>query len=443
MMERRQFLQLGLAAGAGLSMSAPNVLRGASGSKKANKLNVAQIGAGGRGARHWRAYAEADENIVALCDVDSNRASEAFSKFDVPKYKDYRAMLEDMGGKIDAVSIATPDHTHHQIAKHAIKMGKHVYLEKPLVQTIPEGRELRELAQKHGVMTQMGNQGHTLGRIQMLKEWIDAGLIGDVREVHVWTNRPVWPQGAASFPVAQRIPDHMAWGLWLGGKAHYPYNEAYAPFSWRGWYAFGTGSLGDMGCHQLDGVFYALELGNPSSVVSENSSTSEVAFPKGSVVNYQFPKRGQYPALTLKWFDGDMKDQCPKPKEMEGRDLGKTGCLIYGDKGTIHVPDTYYGSFRIVPEKAMQAAKPNLPKRTLDRPKGNHFTNFTMACKGEIEQASSNFEYSVPLTEMVLLGAIAQRRPGKQLKFDSDAGRFVNDSKANQLVHDPVPEYTG
>jgi predicted dehydrogenase len=439
-MKRRDFLKAGLATGAGMAVGAPNVLLGAS-DKATKALNIAQVGAGGRGRAHWRNYARAKQNIVALCDVDAKRAGQAFKKFkDAAKYKDYRAMLEDMGDKIDAVSIATPDHSHHQIAKAAIQMGKHVYLEKPLVQTVPQARELHALAQKHGVVTQMGNQGHTHGRVQMLKEWIDAGIIGDVHEVHVFTNRPVWPQGMQQLPEAQEVPEHLDWELWQAGVTDQPYNEAYLPFKWRGWYAYGTGSLGDMGCHQLDGAFYALALGNPLAVSAVNSSESDVAFPKGSIVTYDFPSRGAHPPLTLKWFDGDMKSRCPQPEELdEGRNFGATGQIIYGSKGTIWVPTTYYGGFRVIPEKKMKEVAPKLPGKTIPRPEGNHFENFVMACQGKIKESSTSFDYAVPLTEMVLLGAIAQRRPSKTLKFDSETGRFSNDETANQIMQDPAP----
>jgi len=441
-MKRRDFLRLSASMGAGMAAGVPGRLLAAesTSNKSPNeKLNIACVGSGGRGNNHVRAFSE--ENIVGMCDVDSQRASEMFKKFErVPKFKDYRVMLDQLGDKIDAVSVATPDHAHHQIAKAAMQMGKHVYVEKPLTRTIPESRELLELSRRNKkIVTQMGNQGTSSPGQQRMKEWIDAGMIGDVKAVDVWTNRPVWPQGMKQLPKGQRVPDNLAWGLWLAGIASYPYHEDYLPFAWRGWYAFGTGSQGDMGCHQLNAPYYALELGKPETIYAEVEGGSDVAWPEKSLITYKFPARDGKPPVTLRWFDGGKQPE--RPEELgEERELGETGTFFYGEKATM-MSDTYGHSFRVIPESKMQEMAKNQPEKTLPRAEGDsHFDNFIRGCKGETETVS-NFEYAVPLTEICLTGALAQQRPNKELAWDDSAGRVANDSEANKFVEGYVPEY--
>ena len=294
---RRDFLRQTSAAGAfaglmtsGLRAQSPN-----------NKLNIAAIGVGGRGASVIRRCA--GENIVALCDVDFNRGAETFEKFpNAKRFKDFRVMLDKMGDEIDAVIVATPDHTHAVATMEAMRRGKHVYTEKPLTHSIWEARQLTEAARKYGVATQMGNQGHSSEGARQTVEWIRAGVIGEVREVHCWSDRPLrgtrfegkmyWPQGVSERPQDKPpVPDTLDWNLWLGPAPHREYHPSYLPFNWRGWWDFGTGALGDMGCHIIDHPYWALKLGHPESVEASSSHINSETAPIASIITYQFPAR--------------------------------------------------------------------------------------------------------------------------------------------------------
>ena len=276
----------------------------------------------------------ATENIVALCDVDEERAAESFLAFPrARRYKDFRVMLEKEKG-IDAVTVSTPDHTHAVASMAAMELGKHVFCQKPLAHSLEEVRVMREAARKYGVATQMGIQGHCSEGVRRLREWIEAGVIGTVREVHYWTNRPVWPQ-AIERPLEQfHVPRTLDWDLWLGPAPERPYHPAYVPFKWRGWWDFGTGALGDMGCHGLDAAFWILNLGSPSKIVPETTRVYEETGPAISRVTYHFPARGIRPEVKLVWRDGDLHP--PHPAELEGIEIppgGHSGQLFVGDQG--------------------------------------------------------------------------------------------------------------
>jgi len=403
-----------------------------------NKLNIAGIGIGGMGGGNVRQCNT--ENIVALCDVDYDYASHAFSKYpNAVKYKDYRVMLEKQKD-IDAVIIGTPDHTHAVITMAALQAGKHVYCQKPLTHTVGEARAITEAARRFKVQTQMGNQGHSWEPIRLMREWIQSGEVGNVKEIHAWSDRPIGEPSYANFAVKElpsnqvKIPDTLDWDLWLGPARHREYNPVYCPKKWRGWLDFGTGALGDMGCHILDPSFWALDLGSPVSVEAEvehvKPELSTEVFPISSKVIYQFPARGTMPPLKLTWFDGHFK--VPRPPMLEAkRQMPDSGAVIYGDKETLMHDSHGATGVRVIPETRMQTFK--RPAKTIPRVTLSHEQDWIRACK-DGRSASSNFEYGGPLTEMVMLGLIAMRLPGEKLDWDGAKLMFTNNAKANEYV---------
>jgi predicted dehydrogenase len=417
------------------SLAFPYVMRGQQGTPPSSRLNIACVGVGGRGAAAVKGLAS--ENIVALCDVDDVRAAETFKAHPEigadRRFRDYRRMLDALGNRIDAVTVSTPDHMHFPVAMAALSLGKHVFVEKPLTHTISEARTLARVAREKGVATQMGNQGHAGEGCRLLKEWVDVGVLGDVTEVHSWTDRPIWPQGLA-------VPDHtkmmpvvpatLDWDLWLGVAAPRQYDPAYLPFTWRGFWDFGTGAIGDMACHILDGAFFALDLARPSRIEAVSARQTAGSAPLGSVVAYHFPARGAKVPLVLRWYDGGMQPSLP-PEFAPGQLLESNGTLIVGSRATV-LADTYYDSVRIIPESKMAAMAPSLPPRTLPRVEGGHFMEWVRACKGGVP-AGSGFEYSSRLTEVALLSnlAVRSRRP---LEWDADAMRVTNFPEANRFL---------
>ena len=336
---RRQFVRSAALASTAF-MVLPSRVLGRGGFKSPNeKLNIAGIGIGGQGGHDLSQMTS--ENIVALCDVDSGHAGGIFRRYDGAKvYQDYRKMLEDQKD-IDAVVIATPDHQHAIIAMAAMRLGKHVYCEKPLTHNVWEARQLTKAAREFKVATQMGNQGQASEETRRLSEFILADAIGPVREVHVWTDRPsnglfneYWPQGVDRPKDTPPVPKTLNWDLWLGPAPERPYNPIYLPFRWRGWWDFGTGALGDIGCHSFDPVFRALKLGAPISVEASSTRVNKETYPLSSMVTYHFPARGELPAVKLVWYDGGLRP--PRPEELEsGEQMGANGHLFIGDKGKI------------------------------------------------------------------------------------------------------------
>jgi len=427
---RRRFVRQ--AALASTVVAAPAFLRGQAGRSPNDKLNVACVGVGGRGTA---AVGElAGENLVAFCDVDDARAAATYKKFpDVPRFRDYRVMLDKLGHRIEAVTVSTPDHMHYPIAMTAMQLGKHVFVEKPMAHTIDEARRMARLAREKKVATQMGNQGHAFDGTRLLREWFEAGVLGEVREVHTWTDRPIWPQGVpapAPGRPATAVPPTLDWDLWLGVAAARPYDPAYLPRSWRGYFDFGTGVLGDMGCHQMDGVYWALGLTQPTSLEASSAQLTEVSYPKASVVTYEFPARGRHPGLTWKWYDGGLVPPLPVAFE-PGRKLIENGTLVVGSKATV-LADATYASVRIVPEVRMRELAPSLPPRTLPRVRGTHFAEWVEACKGGAP-AGANFDYSAQLTETVLLSCVAVRAQ-RRIEWDAAAMRVTNVDAANRFV---------
>ncbi len=399
------------------------------------KLNVAAIGAGGMGAGNTRAAASAGANIVALCDVDWKKADESFKRFPkAKKYKDFRKML-DNEKSIEAVIVATPDHFHTVAAMAAMRRRKHVYVQKPLTRLVSEARALTEAARKYKVVSQMGNQGHSGNGVRDICEWIWAGVIGEVEEVHAWTNRPVWPQGIGRPKEVHDVPSTMDWNLWIGPSPMRPYNRCYAPFAWRGWWDFGGGALADMACHVLDPVFWALKLKYPTSVEASCTPVNKETYPLASIVHYQFPAREGMPAVKVHWYDGGMKPE--RPKELEvGRKLNQasSNVLFIGSKGVLRCGE-YGDNPQLLPYERMREFSKNKPPQTLKRIKTSHEGNWIEACKTG-DKATSNFDYSGPFTEMVTMGNLAIRpeNVGKKLLWDGENMRVTNDEGANDFV---------
>ena len=403
-----------------------------------NKLNVAAIGIGGMGVGNIEKCAE--ENIVALCDVDFRRGAETFKQDPKAKrFKDFRVMFDKMSDEIDAVIIATPDHTHAVATMEAMRRGKHVYTQKPLTHSIWEARQLTEAARKYGVATQMGNQGHSSKGARQTVEWIRAGVIGEVREVHCWSDRPLrgtrfdgemyWEQGVATRPRDKPpIPNTLDWDLWLGPAPYRDYHPNYVPFDWRGWWDFGTGALGDMGCHIIDHPYWALKLGHPESVEASSSHIHRETAPLASIITYQFPARENLPPVRMHWYDGGIKP--PRPAELAFEDDWLVdGCLYIGDKGKI-MHKSHGGKPTLLPLSRMEDFK--RPEETIPRITGSHEQNWIDACKGDAP-ACSSFDYSGPLTEVVLLGNLAIRSQGP-LNWDGPNMRVTNNKSANQFV---------
>jgi predicted dehydrogenase len=400
-------------------VGAPFILRGRSLNEK---LNVGMIGVNGKGAENIKGMS--GENIVALCDVDGNSLDKAAAQFPKARtYRDFRKMLEQKD--LDAVVVTIPDHCHAVASLAAIKLGKHVYCEKPLTHSIYEARQLTLAAREHKVATQMGNGGHASDAIREAVEWVQAGVVGAVHEVHCWSNRPIWPQGIARPGETPPVPKHLDWDLWIGPAPMRPYHPAYHPFKWRGWWDFGTGALGDMGCHIIDAPFWALDLGAPSRVEAESSGVNEQTAPKWSIVRYQFPARGQRPAVKLTWHDGG---KTPGP-ELTGlspeQKLTDNGTLFIGEKGRLLFERGK--PMRVRPEsKEFQP-----PPKTLPRSPG-HYAEWIAACKGGAP-AGSNFNYAGPLAEMVLLGNVALRA-GQAIEWDAENLRVRNDPDAARFI---------
>lgn len=396
-------------------------------------VRLAPVGVGGMGAGDVQRFVDAGAQLVALCDVDFNRAQRHFQENPtLPRYRDYRQMLAEMGDQIDAVSVTTPDHTHFGVAMLALELGKHVYVQKPLTHTVEEARLLKAAAARAGVVTQMGNQGHANEGTRLTKEWIDAGVIGTVREVHIWTDRPVWPQGIP-LPERETAPSTLDWNLWLNVAPERPYMKDVAPFRWRGFWEYGCGALGDMGCHTMDAAFWALDLRGDVRITAESEGCNDVVGPKWSIVTYEFPQRGNRAPVKLVWYDGGKVPKRPEELAPDAQ-LSGTGSIYYGDKGVIYNPDTYNASPRLLPDERMQSFT-DRPKRTIPRvPRSSPYVEFLMACRGEGPAPGSNIvDYSADMTEMVLLGNLAIRS-GKPIEWNAAEMRCTNVPEANRFV---------
>jgi predicted dehydrogenase len=449
---RRTFVG-SVAAAAGIMIVPRHVLGGPRYQAPSDRVNIATVGyVHGMGTSNTEECAK--ENIVALCDVDESEVAQrrlARSKIlelcpKAVRYRDYRVMLEKQKD-IDGVIVATPDHTHAVVAMAAMQLGKHVYVQKPLTRTVSEARALTEAARRYKVVTQMGNQGHSGEGVRLIEEWIADGAIGKVREVHCWTNRPIWPQGMPRPTDTPVIPEGLDWDLWIGPSPMRPYHRTYHPFSWRSWYDFGSGALGDMACHVMDASYTVLKLGYPTSVQAfvayqvvevpraEGGTRNQRleyrdSYPPATIVHYAFPARGKnYPALKLHWYDGGLLPE--RPEELEpDRTLPESGTIFVGEKGKL-LTETYSGSPRLFPESRMQRYK--RPKKRIPRVQGSHEQNWIDAIKGKTK-ATSDFDYSGPFSETVLLGNVAVMFPGTKLYWDGPNLKVANLAEANEFV---------
>lgn len=405
------------------------------------KLNIASIGCGGQGRAD--VYWMRGENQVAFCDVDDERAAKTYKGFpDVRRFKDYRKMFDTIGKDIDAVTVTIPDHSHAMAAITAMQLGKHVWVQKPLTHSIYEARLLQEAAHKYNVATQMCNQGHSTNAVREICEMIWSGVIGNVTECHIWTNRPSsWAQGLNRPPGKDPVPETLDWDAWLGPAPERPFvrthpdtgNNCYLPGVWRGWWDFGCGALGDMGCHIMDAANMSLKLCAPTSVevVKQDSKTDEQA-PKSSVLCYKFPAREGMPPLTLFWYDGGNKPPRPAgiPEDEALGDKNANGTIFIGDKGVM-TSGEYSGRPRLLPAAKMKDYKK--PDPTLPRIQGqNHAQDWIQACKGG-KPACSNFDYAAPFTEIVLLGNLALRT-GKTIQWDAKAMKAVGVPEADPFI---------
>jgi predicted dehydrogenase len=441
-LSRRTFLTASAAAAAG-AMVVPRHVIGATPRRKApsDTVNIACVGVGGMGYSDTRGVRS--ENIVALCDVDDEQMAKLLRSDELEpkekamyekaaKYRDFRRMLEKEKG-IDALTVTVPDHNHAVIAMTAIKLGKHVYVQKPLTHTIKEARLLAKAAKEANVVTQMGNQGHSKEGARLICEWIWDGAIGNVNEVHVWTNRPIWPQGIDAPKEIPSVPSTLEWDVWLGPAPYRPYHPAYCPFAWRGFWDFGTGALGDMGAHLLDQPFWALKLGYPTSVQASSTPFTKDCYPWAEVVSYEFPARGSMGPVKLTWWDGGLTP--PRPAELEdGRMMGDEGggVLFRGDKGLL-MCGTYGENPRLIPESRMQEYK--RPEKTIPRSAGIREEWIEAIKKGT--KSTTDFSYAGPLTEVMLLANVAVRLKDKNMKllWDGEKMQFTNLPEANQYLH--------
>jgi predicted dehydrogenase len=491
---RRDLLK-SAAIAAGVTIVPRHVLGGTGFQAPSDTLNIAGVGVGGMGRSNLTNLAS--QNIVALCDVDWGYAGRGFDRLEqqaaeaqkrmsqpppagatdarrrgmerqieglrllaerAPKatrYQDYREMLEKQKD-IDAVMIATPDHTHAVIALAAMALGKHVYVQKPLCWSVEEARALaRKAAASPKIVTQMGNQGHSLDDARKAIEYVWAGAIGDVKEVHVWTNRPLayWPQGiprpeplktkpdelgwdmkgvmerlAASMVGSYPVPDKLAWDLFLGPAPHVPYHPVYHPFNWRGWVDWGQGALGDMGAHLVDHPFWALDLGLPSTVETVSTPFNKASYPMATTTYYEFPARGEKPPVKLTWYDGGLLP--PKPDELGDEKVNPGGGVLFvGSKGKL-MHDTYGSNPRLLPKSLHDSF--GTPPQKLPRIATSHEMNWVDAVKGKT-QASCPFDYATKLTEVMLLGIVALRA-GTKIDYDGAAMKVTNNAAANEFL---------
>jgi predicted dehydrogenase len=434
---RRSFLKDSVAMAGSISAAMivqRHVLGGPRQIPPSEKMNVAGVGIGGMGGANL-ANLES-ENIVALCDVDPNYAAHTIRKYPKAKvYVDFREML-DKQKDIDGVVVATPDHTHALVSIAAMKAGKHVYCQKPLTHDVYESRRMAEVAKECKVATQMGIQGHSMDGIRLMAEWVAGGVIGEVRRVDAWCDLTYYPWGHAGWSSSwgerpketPPLPAGVNWDLWIGPAPMRPYHRAYHPATWRCFWDFGCGMMGDRGAHTLDPVCTALKLGPPTSVEATSCGNTAEVHPLSAIVTFKFPAREGFPPLKLTWYEGTRP---PRPDDLEdGRQWpAEGGVLFKGTKGTI-MGGVYGNSPRIIPEKRMKEA--NLPPKTSPRVKGTHEADWVRACKTG-EPAGADFAYSGPLTETCLLGNIAKRVDAR-IEWDSANLKITNLPEANRYV---------
>lgn len=436
-LSRRSFVKSSSAVSAGF-LFLPNLFS----QSPNNKLNIAVIGVGARGKANWSKVPL--ENIVAMCDVDDKRAAEGYSLCpNAKKYRDFRVMFDEMANEIDAVIISTPDHTHFAATMIAMELGKHVYVEKPLAHNIWQLRTMKKAAKYYGIVSQMGNQGHTTNGIRLIKEWVDADVLGQVKEIHAWHGKfnfkpgGYWTKPTSFPPPVHKVPEYFDWDLWLGPAAKRSYNTAYAPKSWRGFYDFGNGMLGDWSCHTLDGPFWSLNLGMPHTVSAEvpNPMTKYGFVAEESVVTYQFGARGDKAPVTLKWHEGGSK---PKIRPEWGVDtLDNSGMVMIGEKNTLITGGRPNNPKLLVSDEAWEHFLKNAPEKTIPRiGEEKPVEEWVNAIKNNT-LPGSNFDYSADLTEMALIGVLAQRFAAK-IDYDSENMKITNRPDIDAYIKEPT-----
>ncbi|MDP4216947.1 MAG: Gfo/Idh/MocA family oxidoreductase [Bacteroidota bacterium] len=452
---RRKFLRNAAVAASGIVIVPRHVL-GRGFLAPSDRLVLAAIGAGGKGADDLKNfYGSGKVDIAALCDVDDRQSAKSVKAYPKAKYyKDFREMLDKEHAHIDAVSVSTPDNIHAIAAMAAVQLGKHVYVQKPMTHDIYEARMLTEAVKKYKVVAQMGNQGSSMDGVRLMQEWYQAGLIGDATAIHVWTNRPVWPQGFGKPTGHSEIPPELNWNLWLGPAAFEEYHKEYLPFNWRGFWAFGTGALGDMGCHLIDPAFKTVGLGYPSEVECSvtnvvekmwNASYYPACCPISSSIKMKFPGKEGKPDVALYWMDGGLRPERPEElgaDEQMGDDEDG-GVIITGTRGKM-MCGTYGLNPTLLPTSRTREI--NVPQTIARVPEG-HYVQWVNACIAGYgnHTLSSPFEYAGPLTETILMGNLALRSwnvkdangkfPGrKKLLWDAANMKITNFDEANQFV---------
>lgn len=439
---RRGFLTAGAAASFGFSIVPRHVLGAPGQPPPSGRLNIGCVGIGGRGNSLVKTFAAMPNvRVSALCDVDTARAADIAKAYPaLPFYRDYRAMLEKEKG-LDAVIVATPDHTHTPVSLAAMKLGKHVYCEKPMAHTIEEARLMAKVAAETKTVTQMGNGGHGGEGLRLTKEWLDAGAIGQVKEVHVWTDRPVMNMGAKAVKVwhsnGQRrpaatppVPASLDWNLWQGPAPEHAYHPDYAPQVWRPWFDYGNNAIGDMMVHNADPAWYALELGAPDAVEALTSEKNPDSFPVWNVITWEFGSKGKRGPVKLTWYDGGKMP--PPPPGMEpDRKLDHNGVYFVGEKGVI-LCGGWSGPPRLVPESAMKTFE--RPAKTIPRSKWGHYREWVEASiAGKPMDAQAGFWWSGPYMESLLVGTLAVRL-NKRIEWDGAAMRATNAPEAEPLI---------
>ncbi len=470
-MNRRRFLETTAALGAGYFCTATAVSAARAADNPSGKLRFAGIGVGGKGSGDISQAGRLGE-VVAICDIDEHKLDAKAKEFaSAKRYYDFRKMLDEMGKEIDAVTVSTPDHTHAPASIMAMKMKKHVYCQKPLTHTVYEARKMRDVAREYGVATQMGNQGSASNGLRRAVELIQSGIIGPVREAHVWTNRPVWPQApqVMNRPEEKPVPSHVHWDEFIGPSPMRPYAEyaprevedkksgkrrrekvgAYHDFNWRGWWDFGTGALGDMACHTANMSFRALKLGYPVSVIAESTDLNPETYPSSAKVTFAFPAREGMPPVSFTWYEGKRDGKKVLPSEelvqkaisidtnpkRKGR-LVDSGSILVGDKGILYSPDDYGAEYFISNAQDLEGVNRTKPEKLPSNGGGDQGqkNEWVAAIKGG-PPAYSNFDFAALLTETILLGNIAIRLTGQQLAWDGPGLKFTNNSKANEYIH--------
>jgi predicted dehydrogenase len=436
---RRDFLkQSALVAGMGVWVATGKRAWGVEEQSPNSRINIASIGIGGKGDSDSDQAAK-HGNLVAICDIDDKRLDGKGNRYpDAKKFNDFRKMFDKMHKEIDAVTISTPDHTHAVATMMAIKLGKHVYTQKPLTHDVWEARQLRLAARQYKVASQMGNQGSAENGLREAVEIVHSGALGAIKEAHVWTNRPIWPQapGVMARLPEEPVPANVHWDEFIGTAPMRPFNAKYQPFNWRGWWDYGTGALGDMGCHTANLLFRALKLEYPSSIQGDAGDLNPETYPSWATVNFEFPARGDMVPVKVTWYEGhkDGKKNRPPIELLQGEKFVDSGSLLVGEKGTLYSPDDYGANYVLLSKEAFKDYKK--PEPTLARnghgDEGMKVEWLEMARGGK--PAYSNFDNAGLLAEFILLGNVAIKAEGKKLEWDGPNMKFPNAPDAEKFL---------